>query len=200
MVSGGTVTATNGVDGSVNTGATFAIDLNGGELHAPSIRVADRESGGFAWLTFNGGTLKAIGANNADFITTYGGGQTTFVESGGAIIDTNGFNIGLLVNMVLSGSSTGGLTKEGTGTLTLGGAAYNYRGNTVINDGALNVSSGSSMTFYPSASGTNNSVSAGSTTATLSFLGKVYLDLGAADIANGNSWNLFNSELHHRQC
>ena len=193
MVSGGTVTATNGVDGSVNTGATFAIDLNGGELHAPSIRVADREvSGSFAWLTFNGGTLKAIGANNPDFITTYGGGQTTFVASGGAIIDTNGLNIGLLVNMVRAGASTGGLTKNGAGTLTLGGAVYNYRGNTVVNDGALEVSSGSAMEFFPTTSGSNNSVSAGSTTATLSFLGQVYLDLSAADIANGNSWNLFD--------
>ena len=116
VVSGGTVTATNGVDGSINTTATFAIDLNGGELRTPSIRVADREAGpnSNAWLTFNGGTLKAIGANNADFITTYGGGQNTYVASGGAIIDTNGFNIGILVNLLDQG---GGLTKEGAGTL-----------------------------------------------------------------------------------
>lgn len=192
VVSGGTVTATNGVDGSVNTGATFAIDLNGGELLAPSIRVADREAGGYSWLTFNGGTLKAIGANNADFITTYGGGQTTFVEAGGAVIDTNGFNIGLKVNMVRSGGGTGGLTKNGAGTLTLGGDVYNYHGNTVINDGALNVSSGSLMEFVPTANGTTNSVSAGSVTATLSFLGQIYLDLGVAVATGGNSWNLIN--------
>jgi autotransporter-associated beta strand protein len=194
VVSGGIVTATNGVDGSVNTTATFAIDLNGGELLAPSIKVADREVGtnNDAWLTFNGGTLKAIGADNPDFITTYGGGQTTFVDVGGAIIDTNGLNIGLLVNMVRSGASTGGLTKNGTGTLTLGGSVYNYRGNTVVNDGALNVSSGSAMEFNPTTNGTNNSVSAGSTTATLSFLGQVYLDLSAADATDGNSWNLFD--------
>lgn len=194
VVSGGTVTATNGVDGSVNTGATFAIDLNGGELQTPSIRVADREVGfnNYAWLTFNGGTIKAIGADNADFITTYGGGQTTFVAGGGAIIDTNGRNLGLTINMVRSGSSTGGLTKNGSGTLNLAGLVYNYRGNTLINDGALNVSSVSSMEFFPSTNGITNSVSAGSTTASLSFLGKVYLNLGAADATGGNTWNLFN--------
>nr|MCU0797048.1 InlB B-repeat-containing protein [Akkermansiaceae bacterium] len=100
VVSGGTVTATNGVDGSVNTGATFAIDLDGGELRTPSIRVADREIGtnNNAFLTFNGGMLTALGGDNADFITTYGGGNHAFVGFGGANIDTNGFNIGILVD------------------------------------------------------------------------------------------------------
>ena len=139
VVSGGTVTATNGVDGSINTTATFAIDLNGGELRAPSIRVADREAGGDnnAWLTFNGGTLKAIGANNADFITTYGGGPNTYVASGGAIIDTNGRNIGIQVNLLDAGGA-GGLTKNGTGTLTLSGA-NTYTGNTTVENGTLGI-------------------------------------------------------------
>jgi uncharacterized repeat protein (TIGR02543 family) len=192
VVSGGTVTATNGVDGSVNTSATFAIDLNGGELRTPSVKVADREQGtnNNAWLTFNGGTLKAIGADNSNFIQLYGGAGNTYVASGGAVIDTNGLNIGILANL-LNGGGGGGLIKEGAGTLTLG-AASNYTGNTVINDGALNASSGSSMTFYPAESGVTNSVSAGTTTATLSFLGQVYLDLSAADASGGNSWNLFN--------
>jgi autotransporter-associated beta strand protein len=137
VVSGGTLTATNGVDGSVNTTATFAIDLNGGELRTPSIRVADREQGpnNSAWLTFNGGTLKATGADNADFITTYGGGQNTFVASGGAIIDTNGLNIGILVNLLDAGGG-GGLTKQGAGTLTLSGT-YSYSGATYVEAGTL---------------------------------------------------------------
>ena len=139
VVSGGTVTATNGVDGSIYTTATFAIDLNGGELRAPSIRVADREAGDInnAWLTFNGGTLKAIGANNADFITTYGGSQNTYVASGGAIIDTNGHNIGIQVNLLDAGGA-GGLTKNGTGTLTLSGA-NTYTGNTTVENGTLGI-------------------------------------------------------------
>ncbi len=137
VVSGGTLTASNGVDGSVNTTATFAIDLNGGELRTPSIRVADREQdpNNSAWLTFNGGTLKATGANNADFITTYGGGQNTFVASGGAIIDTNGFNIGVPVNLLDAGGG-GGLTKQGAGALTLSGS-YSYTGATLVESGTL---------------------------------------------------------------
>lgn len=193
VVAGGTVTATNGVDGSVNTSATFAVDLDGGTLVTPSIRVADREvgSGNYAWLTFNGGTVKAIGSDNSNFITTYGGGTTTFVGQGGAIIDTNGRNIGINVNMVRAGASTGGLTKNGTGSLTLGGDVYNYRGNTVVNDGALNVSSSSTLEFKPTTNGTTNSI-AGSSTSTLSFLGQVYIDLSTADATAANTWNLVN--------
>lgn len=135
------VTATNGVDGFVHTGATFAIDLNGGELRTPSIKVADREAGtnNNAWLTFNSGKLTAIGADNPDFITTYGGGQNTYVASGGAVIDTNGLNIGIQVNL-LDGGAGGGLTKQGTGTLTLSGA-YGYTGPTVVEAGTLSLSS-----------------------------------------------------------
>lgn len=140
VVSGGIATANNGVDGSANTSATFAIDLNGGELRTPSVKVANRELGvnGNAWLTFNGGTLTAIGADNANFITTYGGGQNTFVASGGAIIDTNGRNIGIQVNL-LNGGGGGGLTKQGAGTLTISGA-YGYTGSTVVEGGTLSLS------------------------------------------------------------
>ena len=110
--------------------ATFAIDLNGGTLRTPSIRVADRESGtnNNAWLTFNGGTLQAT-ADNPDFITLYGGNQNTYIGDGGAIIDTNGHAVGINVNLLANGS--GGLTKAGPGTLTLSGQ-NNYLGTTRV--------------------------------------------------------------------
>ena len=69
--------------------------------------------------------------------------------------------------------------------------ANTYTGNTSINDGTLNVTSAGSLRFSPTTNGTTNSVS-GSSTATLSFLGTVDLDLTAADATVGNSWNLFN--------
>ena len=145
VVSGGSVTATNGVDGAVNTTATFAIDLNGGALLAPSINVADREAGpgNNAWLTFNGGTLMAIGPNNANFITTYGGGTNTYVAAAGAIIDTNGRDIGILINLLDAGG--GGLTKNGAGTLTLTGA-NTYTGATSVNAGTLKLGNGTANT------------------------------------------------------
>ena len=137
VVSGGTVTATNGVDGSVNTAATFAIDLNGGTLRTPSIRVADREAGtnNSAWLTFNGGTLAAT-ADNPDFITLYGGNQNAQIGNGGAIIDTNGHEVGISANLQSAG--VGGLSKIGQGTLILTGV-NTYYGPTTVQEGTLRI-------------------------------------------------------------
>ena len=137
VISGGSVTATNGVDGSVNTGATFAIDLNGGRLRAPSIRVADREIGTHnnAWLTLNGGTLEAT-ADNPDFITLYGGNQNAYIGNDGAVIDTAGHEVGINVNLLAGG--VGGLSKRGQGTLMLGGVNA-YFGPTTVHEGTLRI-------------------------------------------------------------
>lgn len=188
VVSGGTVTATNGVDGSVHTEATFAIDLNGGELRAPSIRVADREEGtnNDAWLTFNGGTLKAIGADNPDFITTYGGASNAYIASGGAVIDTNNLNIGILINLLDAGG--GGLTKEGTGTLTLGGA-NTYVGDTSINAGTLVLADNARLKFVVTDFPESNMV-AGTGAAT--FNGDFVIDTSSVTGSTGYIWTLVN--------
>lgn len=150
-ISGGTVTATNGVDGSVNTAATFQLELNGGTLETPSIRVANRDlnaagpdSINDAHLIFNGGTLKAIGPDNANFITLYGDTangsnptQAAYIQSGDAIIDTNNRSNGIQVKLL----GAGGLTKNGPGTLTLT-ASNNYTGPTTINVGTLSLGNG----------------------------------------------------------
>ncbi|TAE75979.1 MAG: hypothetical protein EAZ65_08415 [Verrucomicrobia bacterium] len=137
VISGGSVTATSGVDGSVNTAATFAIDLNGGSLHTPFIRAADRELGTHndAWITFNGGTLVAT-ADNSDFITLYGGNQNAYIGRGGAIIDTAGHEVGINANLQASGA--GGLTKIGQGRLSLTGA-NSYLGLTMVQEGTLRI-------------------------------------------------------------
>jgi autotransporter-associated beta strand protein len=83
-----------------------------------------------------------------------------------------------------------GLTKNGAGTLELSGT-NTYDGDTVINDGALEVTAASSLRFRPTTNGATNKVS-GSATGSLSFLGTVDLDLSAADLTIDNSWNLFN--------
>jgi autotransporter-associated beta strand protein len=151
VISGGTVTATNGVDGSVNTAATFQLELNGGTFETRSIRVANRDlntagpdSINDAHLIFNGGTLKAIGPDNANFITLYGDSangsnpsQAAYIQSGGAIIDTNNRSIGIQVKLL----GAGGLTKIGPGTLTLT-ASNNYAGPTTINVGTLSLGNG----------------------------------------------------------
>jgi autotransporter-associated beta strand protein len=84
---------------------------------------------------------------------------------------------------------TSGLTKAGTGTMILEGI-NTYDGNTVVSDGALNVTATSSLHFRPTTNGATNKVS-GSGTGALSFLGTVDLDLSAANTTVGNVWNLF---------
>jgi autotransporter-associated beta strand protein len=152
VVAGGTVTTNNGVDGSVYSGGTFAVELNGGTLETPSLRVANRDldapglgGNNDANLLLNGGTLKAIGTANPNFITLYGDegnganpSQAIYIGSGGAIIDTNGLNTGIQVNLADTGGG-GGLTKLGAGTLTLSGT-YNHTGPTVVEAGTLELS------------------------------------------------------------
>jgi autotransporter-associated beta strand protein len=90
----------------------------------------------------------------------------------------------------LQGVPASGLTKAGAGTMVLNGT-NTYDGNTVVSDGALNVTAASSLHFRPTTNGATNSVSGGGT-GTLSFLGTVDLDLSAANTNVGNVWNLFN--------
>ncbi|MCX6924427.1 MAG: autotransporter-associated beta strand repeat-containing protein, partial [Verrucomicrobia bacterium] len=129
-ISGGTVTATNGIDGKVNTTATFALSLNGGSLRTPFIQVAAWQAG--ALFNWNGGTVVATAPTN-NFITLYMG-NNVLVGNGGAILDTAGYDIGIGINLVANGS--GGLTKLGAGTLTLSGA-NTYTGDTTVERGTL---------------------------------------------------------------
>ncbi len=165
-ISGGTVTATNGIDGTHGTTgsngstATFALNLNGGTLYTPSIRVADREAGtnNNAWLTFNGTTVKPT-ADTTSFITLYGGNQNSYISNGGAIIDTyddvaaTARNITIGVNLRNTTGQTGTLTKNGAGTLTLSGA-NTYTGTTTINGGTLALQNTYGSSGFSMASGT----------------------------------------------
>ncbi len=146
-INGGTVTATNGVNGSVNTTATFQLDLNGGSLYTPFIKVADREAGGgnSAWLTFNG-TVVHPTVNTNNFITLYGGNQNTYVGDGGVNFSTDGHDITVGVNLLASG--TGGLTKSGAGKLTLTGN-NTYSGPTHVLGGVLSLGSTNSLGSLP---------------------------------------------------
>jgi autotransporter-associated beta strand protein len=129
--------------GTVNIGSTFtangtgillgqnatgvgSIVLNSGGL----LSVRDITTGaGTGSIAFNGGTLRAL-ETNANFVNV----PTGDVQAGGLTVDTNGFDV--TIASALSG--VGGLTKSGTGTLTLGGAG-NYQGNTQINQGILSL-------------------------------------------------------------
>ena len=113
--------------GSVSSIAYF--NLNGGTLTVPSI-IASVTDSDFIEFHFNGGTLKAA-ATSATFMQ---GVDTVSVQGGGAVIDTAGFNMGIV--QVLTDGGGGGLTKMGNGTLTLL-LGYSYSGPTVVQGGTL---------------------------------------------------------------
>ena len=107
-----------GVGGASPTG-TF--NLNGGTLTVKQVR----DDGSTSTFNFNGGTLKA--AASATVATFFNGIDTANVRNGGAKIDTNGqaVTIGqILAHSSIGGddATDGGLTKEGSGSLTLTGA------------------------------------------------------------------------------
>ncbi len=135
-----TVSGTALVDsaGGVRFGASGAITgngtirLNGGTIYTPLVE----DLGGTSTFHFNGGTLKARSATDT-FMQDL---DTADVQQGGAVIDTNGFNV-TIAQPLSAGSASGGLNKIGSGTLTLT-SAPTYTGNTEISAGRLQLATG----------------------------------------------------------
>ena len=179
------VTATGGVNGNAEA---WQLNLNGGTLHTPSIQASDRESGGSARLVFNGTTVVATGHNGA-FVTVGANDSSTnsaLVGNNGAIFDSAAFNIGIGVNLKADGSSTGGLTKQGSGTLTLSGA-NTYIGDTTVDAGTLVLADDSQLKFVVDDSPASNMVT-GSGTAT--FNGEFTIDTDGVSGNTGYIWTL----------
>jgi autotransporter-associated beta strand protein len=114
------------------------INLNGGTLQTVATDRAN--TGGTILWNFNGGTLliNGTGSGSGSLGNFLAGVDTATVGNGGALVDTNGYNI-TLANALLSGTaSDGGLTKLGSGTLTLTGVS-SYNGPTTVSQGALQI-------------------------------------------------------------
>lgn len=112
------------------TGGSGTVNLNGGTLTTSSI---SRSGSGTATLNLDGGTLRAS-ASAAAFLENL---TNTFIRSGGATIDTASFS--LTIPQILRNdpsSPNGGLTKIGSGILTLT-QANTHTGPTHINAGIL---------------------------------------------------------------
>ncbi|MCU0792773.1 MAG: autotransporter-associated beta strand repeat-containing protein [Opitutaceae bacterium] len=134
-----TLTVNNGTatvpDISTNN-AIGNINLNGGTL---AMNRFVHVGGGNTFLNFNGGTLRARMSTTAFYPVPAFGASFAVVKAGGAVIDTNGFDITLARPLEEDPTSTGGgLTKTGAGTLTLG-APSTVTGPVTINGGGLGV-------------------------------------------------------------
>ena len=131
---GTTVGGTGYLDFGRNPGwatdsGNYTYNLNGGTLTVPEIE----QQAGTGTFNFNGGTLKPTASS-----TTFMQGLTAAnVMGGGAIIDTAGNNI-TISQALLDGGGGGGLTKLGSGTLSLTGGC-SYTGPTVVNASTLAV-------------------------------------------------------------
>jgi fibronectin-binding autotransporter adhesin len=126
------------------TGANNTFNLDGGTITVSNVISA--QVNGTRVFNFNGGTLKAASAAASGLVNFFNlgsGNAYANVRNGGAVIDSNGKNIlvaqSLLHSSVAGDAATdGGLTKNGTGTLTLSGI-NTYTGTTRVNQGTLNI-------------------------------------------------------------
>jgi autotransporter-associated beta strand protein len=137
---------------------TGEINLNGGLLSTGRIsEVTGSAAGLVTSINFNGGTVQARG-DHPDFIDLQVDNAT--VKSGGAKIDTNGFNItigkALTAELIDDESTGGGLTKKGAGTLILSGA-NTFTGATNVTEGTLTLAATGSVADSASISVSTNS-------------------------------------------
>lgn len=135
----------NNVGSSTQAAGVYesGVNLDGGTLSVGTIVRSVVSTGIDAVLNFNGGTLQAR-QDSATFLANLAQ-FTANVQAGGALIDTQAFNVTIAAPLVhdtaLGGTADGGLTKVGTGALTLAGAST-YTGGTLIKNGRLILSSG----------------------------------------------------------
>jgi autotransporter-associated beta strand protein/T5SS/PEP-CTERM-associated repeat protein len=118
-----------------HNGGTGTINLDGG---GTLTTLGIQRGTGAAIINFNGGTLSPT----VDSATFLQGLTAANIRAGGAVLNTYGKSITigqpLTHDASLGGTPDGGLTKNGSGTLTLT-AATTYTGNTNVNGGTLRI-------------------------------------------------------------
>jgi fibronectin-binding autotransporter adhesin len=135
----GTVTIQNG--GKISDTILLAIGTSTGTINlfdgaggSGILNTAQITAGatGNSTLNFNGGTIQA-NSNNTNFISGVTNAQ---IFNGGAIFDTQTFNVTVPQNFVNGAANSGSITKIGSGTLILTGT-NTLSGTTTISNGIL---------------------------------------------------------------
>jgi len=111
--------------------ATSTLNLNGGIVAVNDLF----NTGSTSVLNLNGGILQAK-SSSTNFMAFTGASSTVNVLAGGAIIDTKSFTNTISVPLLSGTANDGGLTKQGAGTLVLGGT-NTYTGATTVSAGTL---------------------------------------------------------------
>jgi autotransporter-associated beta strand protein len=156
--SGGTINAIQGINIARIAGSYGTNNLNGGTLSTYDVASS---TGVNAVFNFNGGTLQA---NFSPLTTTwFSGGIQANILAGGAIIDSSNNNV-TISTPLLAGSAGGGLTKKGTGTLTLTGV-NTFTGPITNTAGTLYLNSASTYSGVAVANGGNLELTTASTLA-----------------------------------
>lgn len=147
-----------------NGTATGTVNLNGGILETSVIRPGNGPGSKFY---FNGGTFRPTLSNDNWFVNAPN--LSTEIRTGGATVDTAGFNVSIaetIVNSTVSGDTPGGFSKLGAGTLTLS-APNTYTGATAVTAGTLKLTG--SLTSSVSIAGGATFSGTGSTTGSATF-------------------------------
>ncbi|MGA2797052.1 MAG: autotransporter-associated beta strand repeat-containing protein, partial [Thermoguttaceae bacterium] len=179
--SGGSLTKTGAGTFTLRGSNTFS---GGVHFNAGLINAASLSNLGAGALSFNGGGLQF----GAAFDPSLDNRTITF-QAGGATLDTQAYNV--TVSKAIGNGGAGGLTKQGSGMLTLS-ASPNYTGPTVISAGTLQLASGATL---PAATAVNLTASGAilddnaisQTIASLTGVAGTEVKLGGSTLTTGNS-------------
>lgn len=153
-----------------------------------TVTAVGSEAGSTAHQEFNfdGGTLRAATNASSSFMQ---GLSAAYVRAGGAVVDSDAANI-TIAQALLNGGS-GGLTKLGTGTLTLSGP-NDYAGATIVSAGTLLIGGDSSAVKG------NATVQSGATLAGNGTLGAAVTVNAGGTLAPGNAGSIGTLTLTNR--